>query len=481
MIDMSMNKDNRDNRPEFTVSELSQALKLAVEETFSHVRVRGEISKLTLARSGHMYLTLKDENAVLDGVCWRGSVARLAIKPEEGLEVITTGRLSTYSGRSSYQIVIEQIELAGEGALLKQLEDRRKKLLAEGLFDDRRKLSLPHIPERIGVITSPTGAVIRDILNRLRERFPRHVLVWPTNVQGEGSAEQITAAIGGFNKIKSDGHPLAPDLIIVARGGGSLEDLWVFNEEVVVRATAASKIPIISAIGHETDVTLIDFAADRRASTPTAAAEMAVPVRADLLKKLQEIGVRLTLSIKKQIQFFIREIEVLGHAIPIPLRLVETDLQRLDDRSERLEMAKANLFNEQMARVQAIAGSLVNPQQQVNYKRDKYFATARALKWSLEGIIKHKINELEKAKLVLEGSSYQRILDSGFALVTDEGGTTISASDTLPGMILNIRFNNGDVQAKVEKNLKSISYKKYSSKLKKTKKKTDDELQGKLI
>ena len=472
---------NRDNRPEFTVSELSQALKLAVEETFSHVRVRGEISKLTVARSGHMYLTLKDENAVLDGVCWRGSVGQLAIKPEEGLEVISTGRLSTYSGRSSYQIVIEQIEIAGEGALLKQLEDRRKKLLAEGLFDDDRKLPLPYIPEKIGVVTSPTGAVIRDILNRLRERFPRHVMVWPTNVQGEGAAEQIVSAIQGFNKIKSDRPTLVPDLIIVARGGGSLEDLWAFNEEIVVRATAASEIPIISAIGHETDVTLIDFASDLRASTPTAAAEIAVPVRVELLEHIKETASRLSLSIQKQIEFLTRETEILGHAIPIPLRLVEADLQRLDDRFERLEVAKTNLINEKMAQVQAIAGGLVSPKQQVNYKREKFFATSRAWRRSLEGVIKQKINELERAKLVLEGASYQRILDSGFALVTDESGATISASDTYSGMLLNLRFSNGDIQARVQNNSNADTYKKKSAKLRKNKKNNGDDAQRKLI
>ena len=272
-----------DNRPVLSVSELSHSLKRVVEDTFAHVRVRGELSRFTLARSGHMYVTLKDENAVLDGVCWKGTVARLAVHPEEGMEVVVTGRLSTYSGRSSYQIVIEQMEMAGEGALLKLLEDRRKKLLAEGLFDDERKQLLPTLPEVIGVVTSPTGAVIRDILHRLRDRFPRHVLLWPTNVQGDGAAESIAAAIDGFNTLAPGGVVPRPDLLIVARGGGSLEDLWAFNEEVVIRAAAESDIPLISAVGHETDTTLIDFASDQRAPTPTAAAEMAVPVRRDLL------------------------------------------------------------------------------------------------------------------------------------------------------------------------------------------------------
>lgn len=280
MTDISPNPTG--NVAEFTVTELSQALKRTVEENFSWVRVRGEVSGFKRAASGHLYMTLKDENAVLDAVCWKGVAARLGIAPEDGLEIIATGKLTTYPGRSKYQIVIDSMELAGEGALLKLLEDRRKKLAAEGLFDESRKRPLPFLPEVIGVVTSPTGAVIRDILHRLRDRFPRHVLVWPVLVQGKGAAEQVAAAIKGFNAIRSGGAVPRPDLLIVARGGGSLEDLWAFNEEIVVRAAAASEIPMISAVGHETDTTLIDFASDRRAPTPTAAAEIAVPVRAEL-------------------------------------------------------------------------------------------------------------------------------------------------------------------------------------------------------
>ncbi len=274
------------NLPEFTVSEISAALKRTVEDVYGHVRVRGEVSRPKMPGSGHLYLTLKDERAVLDAVCWRGTVSRLSIHPEEGMEVVATGRLTTYAGQSKYQIVIEQLELAGEGALLKLLEERRKRLAAEGLFDAARKRSLPFLPDVIGVVTSPTGAVIRDILHRLDDRFPRHVLLWPVPVQGEGAADKIAAAIAGFNGLAVGGPVPRPDLLIVARGGGSLEDLMAFNEEVVVRAAAASAIPLISAVGHETDTTLIDHAADRRAPTPTAAAEIAVPVRAELLADL---------------------------------------------------------------------------------------------------------------------------------------------------------------------------------------------------
>jgi exodeoxyribonuclease VII large subunit len=264
-----------DNLPELSVSELSNQVRRTVETSFDRVRVRGEISRPSHASSGHIYFTLKDDKAVLDAVCWRGNAQRLSIRPEEGMEVICTGKITTYPGRSKYQMVIEQMELAGEGALLKLLEDRRRRLAEEGLFDEQRKRPLPYLPRVIGVVTSPTGAVIRDILHRLTDRFPVHVLVWPVLVQGNVAKAQIASAIEGFNALAVGGLVPRPDLLIVARGGGSLEDLWAFNEEEVVRAAAASQIPLISAVGHETDTTLIDFASDYRAPTPTAAAEVA--------------------------------------------------------------------------------------------------------------------------------------------------------------------------------------------------------------
>src|SRR5471030_2211300 len=281
------------NVPEFSVSELSFALKRELEGAFPRVRVRGEISQPSFPRSGHAYFRLKDENAVLDGVCWKGTLPRLGIKIEEGMEVIATGKITTYAGSSRYQIIIERMELAGEGALLKLLEDRRKKLAAEGLFDLDKKRELPFLPEVIGVVTSPSGAVIRDILHRLADRFPRRVLVWPVAVQGEKAAAEVAAAFAGFNRLPEKGPVPRPDVLIVARGGGSLEDLWAFNEEIVVRAAAASVIPLISAVGHETDTTLIDFAADVRAPTPTAAAELAVPVRTELLAQTLDFERRL--------------------------------------------------------------------------------------------------------------------------------------------------------------------------------------------
>src|SRR5271157_4910718 len=294
--------ENLANAPEFTVSELSSALRRTVEDAYGHVRVRGEISGFRGPHSsGHCYFALKDENAKIEAVIWKFAHARMRFKPQEGLEVIATGKLTTYPGSSKYQIVIEALEPAGIGALMALMEERKKKLAAEGLFDEARKQLLPWLPEVIGVVTSPTGAVIRDILHRLADRFPRHVLVWPVKVQGEGAAEEIAAAIRGFNDLDhgainhgaiNHGAIPRPDLLIVARGGGSIEDLWAFNEEIVVRAAADSMIPLISAVGHETDVTLIDFAADKRAPTPTAAAEMAVPVRADLIARVESLGSR---------------------------------------------------------------------------------------------------------------------------------------------------------------------------------------------
>src|ERR1700704_2928329 len=288
-----MNEPARVNIREWTVSELSSALRRTVEDAYGHVRVRGEISGFRGPHSsGHCYFALKDENAKIEAVIWKFAHARMRFKPQEGLEVIATGKLTASPGSSKYQIVIEAIEPAGVGALMALMEERKKKLAAEGLFDEARKQLLPWLPEVIGVVTSPTGAVIRDILHRLEDRFPRHVLVWPVRVQGEGSAEQIAAAIRGFNALPEGGKIPRPDLLIVARGGGSLEDLWSFNEEIVVRAAAESMIPLIAAVGHETDITLIDFVADKRAPTPTAAAEMAVPVRSDLFAEGESLARR---------------------------------------------------------------------------------------------------------------------------------------------------------------------------------------------
>src|ERR1700751_5185549 len=323
--------ENLLNAPEYTVWELSSALRRTVEDAYGHVRVRGEISGFRGPHSsGHCYFALKDENAKIDAVIWKFNHARMRFKPQEGLEVIATGKLTTFPGKSSYQIVIESLEPAGVGALMALLEERKKKLAAEGLFAEQRKQLLPWLPEVIGVVTSPTGAVIRDILHRLQDRFPRRVLVWPVKVQGEGSAEQIATAIRGFNALPQTGRIPRPDLLIVARGGGSLEDLWSFNEEIVVRAAADSMIPLISAVGHETDITLIDFAADKRAPTPTAAAEMAVPVRSELFAEVESLARRTVMCWQRAQEGRRNELRAAARALPAAGELLAIPRQRLD-------------------------------------------------------------------------------------------------------------------------------------------------------
>ena len=324
------------NVAEFSVSEISQALKRTLEDTFGHVRVRGELGRVSRPGSGHVYLDLKDDKAVISGVIWKGTASRLKIQPEQGLEVIVTGRITTFPGQSKYQIVIESMEPAGAGALMALLEVRRKKLSAEGLFDEDRKKELPFLPEVIGVVTSPTGAVIRDILHRLSDRFPRHVLVWPVRVQGEQSAAEVANGIRGFNALKPGGAIPRPDLIIVARGGGSLEDLWGFNEEEVVRAVADSAIPLISAVGHETDWTLVDHAADWRAPTPTAAAERAVPVRSELLAYVADMGARQHRAVSRAMDERRTRVTAAGRGLPRPDDLLALARQRFDAASGRL-------------------------------------------------------------------------------------------------------------------------------------------------
>src|SRR5438477_12725140 len=317
--------------PEWTVSEVSAALKKTVEDAYGFVRVRGEITGYRGPHSsGHAYFALKDEGAKIDAVIWRTAFGRIRFKPEEGLEVIATGRLTTYPGRSSYQIVIESLEPAGVGALMALLEERKKKLAAEGLFDEARKQLIPFLPAVIGVITSPTGAVIRDILHRLADRFPRHVLVWPVRVQGDGSAEEVASAIRGFNALPESGRIARPDVLIVARGGGSLEDLWSFNEEIVVRAAAESMIPLISAVGHETDITLIDFVADKRCPTPTAAAEMAVPVRSELLAEVSVLARRTMICWQRGQEGRRNELRAAVRALPAAGELLAIPRQRAD-------------------------------------------------------------------------------------------------------------------------------------------------------
>ena len=414
------------NLPEFTVSEISAALKRTVEDAYGHVRVRGEISRPSMPGSGHIYFTLKDEQAVLDAVCWRGTAGRLSVRPEEGMEVIATGRLTTFAGRSKYQIVIEALELAGEGALLKLLEERRRRLAAEGLFAEERKRPLPFLPEVIGVVTSPTGAVIRDILHRLADRFPRHVLVWPVLVQGEGAAAQVAAAIEGFNALSAEGAVPRPDLLIVARGGGSLEDLMAFNEEIVVRSAAASEIPLISAVGHETDTTLIDFAADRRAPTPTAAAEMAVPVRAELAATVLDLERRSVAGMARLVAERRVRVEGLGRGLGDPARLLEGAMQRLDDRAERLVRALPLLVERRRGQLAEAAARLRHPGQQLADAARQLGQYGERLMVAAGRAIAESASRFQSLSKLLDSYSYQDVLKRGYAVIRDAAGAPLT-------------------------------------------------------
>ncbi len=432
------------NLPVLTVGEVSQAVKRAVEDSFPRVRIRGEISGFKRAASGHHYFSLKDESAVLDGVCWRGTAGKLGLRPEDGMEVIATGRITTYPGRSKYQVVVESMELAGEGALLKLLEERRKKLAAEGLFDADRKLDIPFLPDVIGVVTSPTGAVIRDILHRISDRFPRRVILWPVLVQGEGAAEQIAAAIEGFNAVGVGGPVPRPDVIIVARGGGSLEDLMAFNEEIVVRAAADSHIPLISAIGHETDTTLIDFAADLRAPTPTAAAEMAVPVRTELLAQVMDKGSRLAGSVGRMMNERRGQLDGLTRGLPNLRRVVEETTQRLDDWSERLRNSLKVGVDRRRAVLSELVAGLASPRPRMTHAHDRLGSRVRAMRMAMDAVTRDRAGRLDRLRALLDSFSYERVLERGFALVTDTGGQSVtSVKATSPGMGLSVRFSDG--------------------------------------
>ena len=405
------------NAHEFSVSEISFALKKAVEEGFGHVRVRGEITGYRGPHSsGHCYFGLKDERARIDAVIWRGVFGKLRFKPEEGMEVIATGKLTTYPGSSRYQIVIEHLEPAGVGALMALLEERRKKLNAEGLFAAERKRPLPFLPDVIGVVTSPTGAVIRDILHRLQDRFPRRVIVWPVRVQGETSAAEVAAAINGFNAMAEEGAMPRPDVLIVARGGGSIEDLWSFNEEIVVRAAAESAIPLISAVGHETDTTLIDFASDRRAPTPTAAAEIAVPVRADLIADVSDKATRLLRSGTRMIETFRQQLRGLARGLPRLQDLVALPRQRFDAAADRL--GRALIRAEGRLSERAIRLRIVNERKAL----PKLFERLRQAENRRIADVGRK---LDSAAKLLESYSYQGVLKRGYAVVRDEAGVPV--------------------------------------------------------
>ena len=470
------------NLPELTVSELSAALKRTIEDAYGYVRVRGELGKVNYHSNGHVYFDLKDDRACVAGVIWRTTAARIKLKLEAGLEVVITGRVTTYPGRSQYQIVVETLQPAGLGALMALLEERKRRLAVEGLFDKTRKQLLPYIPAVIGVITSPTGAVIRDILHRLAERFPRRVLVWPVKVQGEGSAAEVAAAIAGFNALPARGALPQPDLIIVARGGGSLEDLWSFNEEIVVRAAAQSLVPLISAVGHETDVTLLDFVADRRAPTPTAAAEMAVPVRAELMVDIGNLARRALACWRRNQEARRSELQSAARALPDADEVLALPRQRLDHAAvglRRALRANAHIHRVSFSRT---AGRL-SPhllRTNVERRRERYAGVALRLRASaaanleayrtriarqrervgalagragraMDNYFEARWARCERDAQLLGAFSYRSVLARGFALVRDKAGRPMrTAAGLALGAPIGIEFADGSVSARVE-------------------------------
>jgi exodeoxyribonuclease VII large subunit len=438
--------DSPSNAGAYTVSEISHALKRSIEDQFGHVRVRGEITGFRGPHSsGHCYFSLKDEGAKIDAVIWRGSFSRMRSKLQEGLEVIATGKLTSYPGKSSYQIIIESVEPAGAGALMALLEERRRKLAAEGLFDQDRKQPIPYLPELIGVVTSPTGAVIRDILHRLNDRFPRHVLVWPVRVQGETAAAEVAAAIRGFNAMKKK-----PDLLIVARGGGSLEDLWPFNEEVVVRAVADGTIPLISAVGHETDTTLIDHVSDFRAPTPTAAAERAVPVRRDLIATVASVAARQGRAVSRLLQERKLRVKAAGRALPKPDDILALARQRLDSAGAKLPQAlRANLQRHQVVLARSSGRLSVRPLQnrQSELKR-RLKDIARREEAALKLKIARARDRLSAESKMFLSLSYKSVLARGYVVVRDAKGTPLHlASSVKPAAALTLEFSDGVVDA----------------------------------
>lgn len=440
------------NAPEYTVSELARALKRTVEESYAFVRVRGELGRVTIPKSGHMYLDLKDAEAVIDGVMWKGVVSTLNFRPEEGLEVIAEGRLSTFPGRSKYQIIIERMEPAGAGALMALLEERKRKLAAEGLFAQERKRALPYLPRVVGVVTSPTGAVIRDILHRLEDRFPVHVLLWPVLVQGEGAAAQIAAAIEGFNALPEGGDIPVPDVLIVARGGGSVEDLWAFNEEAVVRAAAASRIPLISAVGHETDTTLIDFASDRRAPTPTGAAEMAVPVRRELIERVEGARARLGGALLRMVERKEAGLKAASRGLPRPESLIGDAQQRLDYAQEGLKRARHLGIERRHTRLERLSVQL-RPQglrRELGERAARLDVATQRLAGAERRYLDAQERRLRALNSTLEALSHTNVLRRGFALVKAPDGALVRSAGMLkPGQGVSLQFADGERSAAI--------------------------------
>lgn len=457
------------NAPEFSVSEISGEVKRTLEGTFGRIRVRGEVGRVFKARSGHLYYDIKDDRSVLACTTWKGQISSLAVVPEEGLEVVVTGRLTAFGAQSKYNMNVDEVAVAGQGALMALLEKRKKQLESEGLFAPERKKPLPYLPHIIGVVTSPSGAVIRDILHRLRERFPRKVLVWPVAVQGSNCASEVARAIEGFNQMTPGGALPRPDLIIVARGGGSIEDLWGFNEEVVARAAAASQIPLISAVGHETDTTLIDFVSDRRAPTPTAAAELAVPVRMELMAWVEDQGARLLRASNQAVQQRSQRLSDLSRAMPRPESLLDTPRQRLDHVSDRLPRALiAGVQNRHVALSRASAAlrpatlrhliesrrerlrnlstrlSLRPITQEAARQKVQLARLATALETAQTLRLDRNRQQLKSVGRQLDILSYKGTLARGYAVVRSEDAIVTSRKEAAAASGLRIEFADGE-------------------------------------
>ena len=428
MSDLIDSPGQGENAPEFSVSELSSVLKRMIEGEFSNVRIRGEVGRVSRPASGHLYFDLKDDKSVIASVTWRGQASKLATQPEEGLEVVATGKITTFAGQSRYQMIVSEMSVAGIGALMAQLEKRKKKLEAEGLFDKNIKKEIPYLPEIIGVVTSPSGAVIRDILHRLSDRFPRKVLLWPVSVQGESCAPDVTAAINGFNKLTPGGAMPRPELIIVARGGGSIEDLWGFNEESVVRAAFESEIPLISAVGHETDTTLIDLASDLRAPTPTAAAEYAVPVRADLMGWLSSMEERRVRSLTSNLEIKRQRLKDLSRGLPTPADLVAMAAQRLDAVSDRLPRALSAVSNNKRTLLlQTSAGLRGRLLQNKLIDRTKEMNRfVKSIEANIRLIIQRNQSSLDGLERIRQTLGYEATLRRGYTVVRNKDGKLIT-------------------------------------------------------
>ena len=436
------------NVPEFSVSEISHALKRSVEDRFSHVRVRGELSRVTIAKSGHLYTDLKDDQSILNMILWKTTVSKLSFRPEEGVEVIATGRLTTYPGRSNYQLIAEDLQIAGQGAIMKMIEDRRKRLAEEGLFATERKKAIPFLPRKIGVITSPTGAVIRDILHRLEERFPVEVLLWPVMVQGQGASDQITNAINGFDVLDEDHRP---DVLIVARGGGSFEDLMPFQEENVVRAVANCSTPIISAVGHETDTTLIDYAADLRAPTPTGAAEKAVPVRQELLTELLNKEARLNSSLTTQITHKSQHVATIARALPHPQRLYDMQAQKLDHLDHKLSTGLKSAYQLRSQQLDSWSSRLPHPRHSMSIAQTRLSPIALRLDTSYSTFVERQDKRLEGLSQLLETLSFKSILKRGYSVIKDENGAVITHKKDLPQNFI-LELQDGEQAAQKQEN-----------------------------